>query len=73
MTDTITVHCITNNMKGSRPRQPLVQVIANDECGTVQSITLHPKHAEAFAKAILVAGEAATEGRHLAAQTIQLR
>jgi hypothetical protein len=72
MADTITVYTITNDMKGKRPRQPLVQVIATGECADIQSFSFHPKHAAALARAIRAAGKAAIEGRRLGEQELDV-
>jgi hypothetical protein len=63
MTKRLDVHGYPNNMRGKRPREPLVHLLATDEYGGVGSITFHPSRAAAVVKAIPNAAKSATAGR----------
>lgn len=56
------VYGYPNNIKGERPRRPLVHLLASDTFD-VKSISFHPDDAPAVAKAILAAAKSARAGR----------
>lgn len=63
MHESMDIHGYSNNGRaGSRPRRPLVHVLASAH-GDVQSICFHPDDAPAIAAAIIAAGRSAKRGR----------
>jgi hypothetical protein len=74
MTKEITIHSYANGgIKGSRPRAPMVHILASDDACDVQSITFHPDDAYAITFAIIEAAKAAEKGLRRKPVTIELK
>lgn len=66
MSEDIIIHGHPNGgVPGSKPRSPLVQILAATGYGDVASITFHPVYAESVANSILKAAKAARAGRKI--------
>jgi hypothetical protein len=72
LTDELSIYSYTNCIRGHRPRQPLVQILACED-GDVQSIRFQPRDAEKIIQAIQKAAHAAELGHKRKRITIKLR
>ena len=60
----ITIRGIPNNgPSGSRPRKPIVHIVASDDLYGVRSISFHPDDAHEIIEAIRYAARMASDGR----------
>lgn len=74
MSAEITVHSYPNGgIKGTRPRMPMVHLLASTGYGDVQSITFHPDDAGRVAAAIIDAARSAAAGRGRKPVKIELK
>jgi len=73
-TTNLTVHGYAHGgIAGSKPRKPMVHLLASDRYGDVQSFTFHPDDAEAVTEAILKAAKGAKAGRKVKPTTIEFK
>lgn len=64
VSDEITIHGYPNGgIPGTKPRVPMVHIMASNGHGDLQSISFHPVYAESVANSILKAAKAARAGR----------
>lgn len=72
-TEDITIHGYPHGgIKGSKPRVPMVHILASDEFGRVHSISFHPVYAESIANSIVKRAKSAKAGRETRPITIKV-